>query len=94
MKHKQFYIAEFGVSRHYGGPEEGGWWYDWYELVNVRIFKNKRAARRTHRRLMRKAIKPKYNRYSVLGGTDTLFYRTSNRQEIIDLISTRRPRYE
>lgn len=22
------YVAVVEVSRHYGGPEEGGWWYD------------------------------------------------------------------
>jgi hypothetical protein len=22
------YINAYSVTRHYGGPEEGGWWYD------------------------------------------------------------------
>ena len=22
------YVNAYSVSRHYGGPEEGGWWYD------------------------------------------------------------------
>ena len=29
------YISEYSVSRHYGGPEEGGWWYDWCDFVRV-----------------------------------------------------------
>jgi len=23
------YVTAYGVTREYGGPEEGGWWYDW-----------------------------------------------------------------
>jgi len=25
---KRLYINAYYVTRHYGGPEEGGWWYD------------------------------------------------------------------
>lgn len=25
-----WYVSEYSVTRHYGGPEEGGWWYSWY----------------------------------------------------------------
>lgn len=31
-KHKRsLFAGVYAVSRHYGGPEEGGWWYNWYE---------------------------------------------------------------
>ena len=30
-----FYISEYEVTREYGGPEEGGWWYDWRDYVRV-----------------------------------------------------------
>ena len=26
------FITVYFVTREYGGPEEGGWWYDWYEM--------------------------------------------------------------
>jgi hypothetical protein len=26
-------VTVYEISRHYGGPEEGGWWYDWYTPV-------------------------------------------------------------
>lgn len=26
-KQKTFYVNVYEVSREYGGPEEGGWWY-------------------------------------------------------------------
>lgn len=28
------YVAVDELSRHYGGPEEGGWWYDTGEIVD------------------------------------------------------------
>ena len=28
-------LTAYRVTREYGGPEEGGWWYDWYELVDI-----------------------------------------------------------
>jgi len=27
------FITAYEVTRHYGGPEEGGWWYNWYEPI-------------------------------------------------------------
>lgn len=27
------YVTIYEVSRYYGGPEEGGWWYDWLTPV-------------------------------------------------------------
>jgi hypothetical protein len=30
-------ISLYEIERCYGGPEEGGWWYDFYELVEVAI---------------------------------------------------------
>lgn len=46
MGHKAFYaektnrrlgrskfLTVYQITRHYGGPEEGGWWYNWYEPV-------------------------------------------------------------
>lgn len=31
------YISAYHVSRQYGGPEEGGWWYNAYEWLKVSI---------------------------------------------------------
>lgn len=31
------YVALYRVTRAYGGPEEGGWWYDAYEWMGVAI---------------------------------------------------------
>lgn len=34
------HISEYGISRHYGGPEEGGWWYDRHHFVRVVAWAN------------------------------------------------------
>jgi hypothetical protein len=35
MPRTLFYVAVYLVDRAYGGPEEGGWWYDTGDLVRV-----------------------------------------------------------
>jgi len=32
---KNRYITVYHVTRHYGGPEEGGWWYNWNKPVET-----------------------------------------------------------
>lgn len=27
------YVSVYFVTRHFGGPEEGGWWYNWHERI-------------------------------------------------------------
>jgi hypothetical protein len=46
MANKTVYIvAVYLCDRAYGGPEEGGWWYDTGELVRIiRTFKNEERA--------------------------------------------------
>lgn len=33
MQRRLKYINAYEVTRHYGGPEEGGWWYNHHEHV-------------------------------------------------------------
>lgn len=42
------------TTREYGGPEEGGWWYDASELLAVRRGRGKKKTRRILRSLRRK----------------------------------------
>ena len=31
-------VSVYAVTRHYGGPEEGGWWYDWHtHLLSIPV---------------------------------------------------------
>lgn len=49
---KRFIVAVYLVNRTYGGPAEGGWWYDEGDLVRiVRVFKNEDRAISFCRRL-------------------------------------------
>jgi hypothetical protein len=29
------FVNAYAVTRHYGGPEEGGWWYNHYDLIQA-----------------------------------------------------------
>lgn len=31
----RFYVVAYAVERRYGGPEEGGWWYDTGSVIHV-----------------------------------------------------------
>ncbi len=35
---KPIYVSLYEVDRCYGGPEEGGWWYDAYHLLSTKKF--------------------------------------------------------
>jgi hypothetical protein len=40
-----YFVAVYNTDRAYGGPEEGGWYYNTADLVRVvRTFKNEAAA--------------------------------------------------
>lgn len=64
------FVNVYEVTRHYGGPEEGGWWYDWYELIHSYPTT---SAKQTHNRCLKAARRFLDNAYgdtsSVLGGT-------------------------
>ena len=53
MNKKHLYITVYTTEQVYGGPEEGGWWYDWTEVDNYMLLgKDKR---RKLRRVMLQA---------------------------------------
>ena len=43
MKPKVFYLTAYIKDRVYGGPEEGGWWYDTYTPIMSIKTKGKQA---------------------------------------------------
>lgn len=69
-----WYVNAYAVTRHYGGPEEGGWWYDAGEVVASTYIGNDYGVAERVRDKMRKRLAPRFdntrNRYSVLGGAD------------------------
>ena len=64
------YVNIYSVTREYGGPEEGGWWYNRLSCIESIPVKNKNSE------LMEEESEKEYeklkygNIYSVLGGRD------------------------
>jgi hypothetical protein len=66
------FVNIYTITRHYGGPEEGGWWYNWSECREVIPVQNKYSD------VMAEEAEKRYttnghkfgNIYSVLGGQD------------------------
>ena len=58
------YVVVQGTSRHYGGPEEGGWWYNWTDTAQVFKFYTAKAALRKVRDLREEYGQPRYGIYS------------------------------
>ena len=66
-------VGVYSVSRSYGGPEEGGWWYDTGSRIDewhVRGFEDQVAARAYFRELQKQYAEE--NDVLVLGFTETL----------------------
>lgn len=60
-----FFVNVYQLDRGYGGPEEGGWWYDYeYPIESVKCKRGRQALRLTA------ALSRRYvnngNRYSVI----------------------------
>lgn len=86
------WVNAYMVDREYGGPEEGGWWYDWYKCMASAPVRNTEEAELIGS-IMREALAwdSKHDRFSVIGGPDY-----TQRVEIkkADSESTERPHYE
>lgn len=71
MAERQTYIVSvYLVDQAWGGPEEGGWWYQVGELVRtLRVMRNEEAAyafcRRLNHRLRSRAFGPNKGRRSI-----------------------------
>lgn len=72
-KTKQVFITVYKVSRHCGGSEEGGWWYDWYTPVkSLKIVGGKNAIKKAIRKLQAEYAKGEgeRDRFSMAGSPD------------------------
>jgi len=89
------YVVELNISRHFGGREEGGWWYDHTDVVAVHRCASRQRARRLRNRLRAHDARysVRYNRFSVLGGTDVVIVVVHSQQEVDDLQTRGRPIY-
>lgn len=90
-----WFLSQYATSRHFGGPEEGGWWYDWHSFEKVRcvVVGAREDANRLCREFNATADEERDgpNRFSVIGGDDETYMveqRPGEHQ------STERPHYE
>jgi len=87
---RPFYVNVYATDRHYGGPEEGGWWYDCGEPVASTPYLTRAAARDAL--VVAQAQFPYTGkRNSVLGGEDWSCHIS---REFAVAYPTTRPRYE
>ncbi len=62
------YVNVYEVTRHYGGPEEGGWWYNTGEPIESHLVTDVREASVVGDKLREEHGEGHGNIYSVLGG--------------------------
>jgi hypothetical protein len=67
---QQWFVGVYSVDRCYGGPEEGGWWYDTGELVQSTAVSSCEEAEELRARLYGDEFPDTGKSYSVLGGDD------------------------
>lgn len=92
-----FLIVVSGISRHYGGPEEGGWWYNTTEIVEVRKVHTISAAHRHLRELKELYPQPRFGIGSAANRGESeyemgCFYGENDPR--FPQANTERPRYE
>jgi hypothetical protein len=87
---KYNFLTVYSVTRHFGGIEEGGWWFEWFEPIKTIP--------------MRKAYNRRRNQGKVLTQIESLTaqYQTAREEKIVimrekivrEFQTTHRPQYE
>jgi hypothetical protein len=88
----EVYVNVYEVSRCYGGPEEGGWWYDWEECIKA-IPCDLKDAKEIRRRLMADRYSNE-DRRDIGSVLSDYVYAVYIEWEAAESQSTQRPRYE
>jgi hypothetical protein len=89
----RFYVSQYVVDRCYGGPEEGGWYYDWEDFQSVVAEFTDEAEAYSYARACNGFIREQFgepDRFSVIGSPDVVCYVES---EIGEHQTTKRPHY-
>ncbi len=86
------FVCVYDVGREYGGPEEGGWWYDTGDPMweTAAAFATEAEAVK-YADLLRADFPPTGRRSSVLGGDD---YNVEISRELPAFYPAERPHYE
>jgi hypothetical protein len=84
------FVNVYDVTRHYGGPEEGGWWYDAGEPILSIVCTSREQAEQVRDKTRAGKYARTRARYSVLGGQD---YDVCIEEHIGEAFPKERPRY-
>jgi len=90
---ERFYVSQYTVDRCYGGPEEGGWYYDWEDLDGVIAEFSDSAEAYDYARACNEFIFEQFgeaDRFRVHGSPDKACYVET---EVGDFQTTERPHY-
>ena len=63
------FVTAYEVTRHFGGPEEGGWWYNWDKPVDTVPCEAQHAEEVRFEMESKHRHREQGDIYSVLGGT-------------------------
>lgn len=85
------YAAVVKVDQVYGGPQEGGWYHDVSEVLEVRRAYGFRSLLAVVRDLFSEYETCARGRSSVIGGSDVFVYLTHNEHQLEGLDNTREP---
>ena len=67
------FLNVYSITRHFGGHEEGGWWFDWYECEEVFPVRDKEQGEQLKQWLFEQHKGKAYGDISsVLGGVEIL----------------------
>ena len=85
------YVNAYAVTRHYGGPEEGGWWYNYYQPLASVPCQVKDSQQHIDRLKEHFKEVSEGDIYSVLGGVALEVY---TEDEYAKAYPTEKPYYE
>ena len=89
---QQWFVGVYSVGQGYGGPEEGGWWFECGELVQQTAVNSFEEAQELRNRLAAGEFPDTGKRYSVLAGDD---YRINiDIRPMVTSFPDTRPHYE
>lgn len=63
---RRMFVNVYERDRHFGGPEEGGWWWDSFEAKSTRRCASEKQARQWQAKIEASFTEPHYGVYSVL----------------------------
>jgi len=64
------YVNVYEVTRHFGGYEEGGWWFNWYSCVETKEVSEENQDSIVYELEKKYSKLAKGNIYSANGGID------------------------